>query len=382
MSELDSSKVPDEFCLAIIHISEPKPALLSWEFTLRVPQKSHPAQGYTHTSELQSTGIPDEFYSAIIYISESKPVLLSWEFTLRVPQKSHPAQGYTHTSELDSSKAPDEFCLAIIHISEPKPALLSWEFTLRVPQKSHPAQGYTHTSELQSRGIPDEFYSAIIHISESKPVLLSWEFTLRVPQKSHPAQGYTHTSELDSSKAPDEFCLAIIHISEPKPALLSWEFTLRVFGTRDLSGSARIGDLRHQENSAPPETSLSSRLHTHLQGKDLSGHNSGSRFLQLNFPNSKFLSLNLPCFPRNSPSECSEPVSSQKSHSAQGCTHTSKGGNPDEFYLAIIHISVPKPALLSQDFTPGVLGRCWSCLSSLYLLFQSHPPKGRRESSL
>lgn len=40
-------------------------------------QKPHSA----HTSELQGSGIPDESDSAIIHISEPKPALLSWEFT-------------------------------------------------------------------------------------------------------------------------------------------------------------------------------------------------------------------------------------------------------------------------------------------------------------
>lgn len=75
---------------------------------------------------------------------------------------------------------------------------------------------------------------------------------------------------------------------------------------------------------------------------------------------------------------------SQKPHSAQGNTHISELDSseiPDEFYSTIIHISEPKPVLLSWEFTPREHGTLWSCLSSFYL-FQSQPPKGRRETSL
>lgn len=96
---------------------------------------------------------------------------------------------------------------------------------------------------------------------------------------------------------------------------------------RDLGISARIGDLRHQQNSRR----------------------------------------------------------SQKSYSAQGNTHRSELESskvPDKFYSAIIYVSEPKPTLLSREFTLTVPGMRWSCLSSFYLLFQSQPPKGRRETSL
>lgn len=51
----------------------------------RRSQKSYSAQGNTHRSELESSKVPDKFYSAIIYVSEPKPTLLSREFTPTVP---------------------------------------------------------------------------------------------------------------------------------------------------------------------------------------------------------------------------------------------------------------------------------------------------------
>lgn len=44
-------------------------------------QKPRSAQGNAHASEPDSSEIPDRFYLTIIHISEVKPALLSWEFT-------------------------------------------------------------------------------------------------------------------------------------------------------------------------------------------------------------------------------------------------------------------------------------------------------------
>lgn len=46
-------------------------------------QNPHSAQGNAHASEPDSSAIPDRFYLTIIHISEVKPALLSWEFTRR-----------------------------------------------------------------------------------------------------------------------------------------------------------------------------------------------------------------------------------------------------------------------------------------------------------